>query len=1196
MKKSDGYGWLRFFLCALLTGLSHQLLYSQQAHPAAPTPGGGQAVVRPGDSMARVAANSGRIAASPAGRRPLMEVLIELNRTKGVYFLFSQQQIGQMPVDMPAIQATVSVEKILSQVLRNTGLIFKKVDERTFVILNRRKNVKVADTSVVQGSAYPTDEPADEAAVDSRPDLISGRVTDREGKVLQGVSVTVKSSRKGTTTDLEGVYNLEANNDDMLVFSYVGYCNREVPARLAARSCVVLDPSDLPLTAVLVTALGIGKQQKSLGYSADQLDGAAFQQSRAVNFGNALAGLVAGVNVVDNATGPYGSSRVLIRGNASLSGNNQPLYVVDGVPYDNTNQGAPGQWGGPDLGDGLSNINPDDIESVVVLKGVAASALYGYRGGNGAILITTKSGSKTHGLGVQVNNNFTVSRVDDERDYQYQYGQGVLGVKPDNPAAAQAASDYSWGAKLDGSTAVSYLGDTYSYRAAPRNFGKFFRTGVTDQSSVALTGANNKGHFRLGLSDLYLNTIVPNSSMTQQGLNFNSAFTITPRLQMDLKADYVFEQVNNRASISDDPGNVVAPPLYLANSFDIRWMKSHTVLPDGTEWLPGNTDPYFENPYYIAYDYQNTTSRNRLTGGLTLKYQLLDWLFVQGQVADDAYLLDVTQIVPSGVEYTRSDGVHGGNLTQYEVNFHELNSSFMIGVKKPLGEKWNFSLEAGGNQENNVNNVSGIGAVPGSDNRAAGPFLIAGDYSQNDITTKPYSAIDKKYRVNSLFSSADLSYRNFLFLSATARNDWFSTLNIHTDHFLYPSFSGSFVFSDLFGLPSWVSLAKLRASYAGSSNGTSPYQNVLTYGIQSYTVSGQQLGYVASGGVVPDAYLRPVSIEEKEMGLVVELLQQRLGLDVTGYDKRTTNDIVDVTVSPTSGYDQQVENIGRVSNKGIELGLTAVPMLAADFKWNVSFNLAINDNKVLYLGGMPSIVIGGAYPRWGSEVSISNVVGMPYGQIMGFDYKRDGRGNIIYSDGVSNPAPAGEPEQTGVVPLGSTVYRQTGGISNEFHYKGWSLGFLVDFKYGAKIYSGTNLLLYYYGLSKVTLQGREGGYLGKGVMENGHPNSIYVPAEQYFQDISAGGTDHIAREFVYDASFIKWRSVSVSYTVPERSLQKRFIKELTVSLVGRNLAVLMKHTPNIDPESSVNNTNGQGLELSGYPAVRMMGMNVGMKF
>jgi len=1131
------------------------------------------------------------------GRKPLMEVLIELNHAKGVYFLFSQQQIGKMLVNPPVLSSNSGVEKLLTQVLRNTGLIYKKVDERTFVILNRRKGAAaVTAGGPVQGSAYPDDEPADAPPRESAPNTISGKIIDAEGKVLTGVTVSIKHTHRGTSTDLDGEFSIRADNDDMLLLSCVGYVNKEIPAGLAARGPIVLNPSDQPLMEVLVTALGIGKPEKTLGYSASELDGGLFTQSRSVNLGNALAGQVAGVNVIDNATGPYGSSRVLIRGNASLSGNNQPLYVVDGVPYDNASQGFPRQWGGADMGDGLSNINPDDIESIVVLKGVAASALYGYRGGNGAILITTKSGSRTHGLGVQVNDNITAGAVIDERDYQYSYGQGVQGLKPVTMTMAQAASDYSWGARLDGSTAVNYLGDTYPYQAAPHNFEHFFRTGLTNESSVALTGANNKGHFRLGISDLYLNTIVPNSSMTQQGLNFNSSFSVTNKLQMDLKADYVFEQVNNRASLSDDPGNVMAPPLYLANSFDIRWMKDHTVRPDGTEWLPGTTDPYFENPYYIAYDYQNTTDRNRLTAGLTLKYHLLDWLFLQGQLSRDGYIFDATQVVPSGVEYTITDGVHGGNLTQYEVNFHELNGSFMLGVNKNFGESWTFAVNAGANRQDNINDISGIGAVPGSNNRAAGPFLTPADYTQGNIQNKPYSAIDLHYRVNSLFASADIGFKNYLFLTMTARNDWFSTLSIRSDHYLYPSFSGSFVFSDVLRLPAWISLGKLRASYAASSNGTSPYQNALTYGIQDYSITSAQLGFVAGNGVIPDAHLEPVSISEREAGMALQFLHSRLGLDVTVYDKRTVNDIVNVTVSPTSGYDQAIRNIGRVTNKGIEMLFTGVPVQTARFRWNTSFNIAVNKNKVLYLGGLPSIVIGGAYPRWGSEVSISNVVGLPYGQIMGFDYKRDAQGRVIYSDGVSNPAPAGEPEQTGVVPLGSTVYKQTGGFTNEFHYKAFALSFLIDFKYGAKIYSGTNLLLYYYGLSKATLGGRESGYIGTGVLENGHPNTTAVPAQQYFQDISAGGADHIAREFVYDASFIKWRSVSLSYTIPTNWLQKRFIKELTVSIVGSNLAVLMKHTPNIDPESSLNNTNGQGLELSGYPAVRMVGCNVGLKF
>jgi hypothetical protein len=297
-----------------------------------------------------------------------------------------------------------------------------------------------------------------------------------------------------------------------------------------------------------------------------------------------------------------------------------------------------------------------------------------------------------------------------------------------------------------------------------------------------------------------------------------------------------------------------------------------------------------------------------------------------------------------------------------------------------------------------------------------------------------------------------------------------------------------------------------------------------------------------------------------------------------------------VTVSPTSGYNSNIENIGKLRNKGVELLLNGTPVKTRNFSWDMSFNIGLNSNQVQYLGGLRSIVIGGAFPRWGSEVSVSNVVGMAYGQIMGFGYKKNVKGQTIFNS-------AGEPEQSdSVIAFGSGVYKTTGGFSNTFHYKNFALSVLFDFKYGAKIYSGTNLLLYYYGLQKTTLQGREGGFVGQGVTDGGGANTTKVNAEQYWQDISAGGSDHIAQEFVYDASFIKLRSLSLTYAIPEKLLGNGFIKGLNVSLVGRNLATLVKHTPNIDPESSLNNTNGQGLELSGYPAVRSLGLNVNVKF
>jgi TonB-linked SusC/RagA family outer membrane protein len=1035
-----------------------------------------------------------------------------------------------------------------------------------------------------------TDRPSDgPAGYLPQQGPITGTITDNNGKPLPNATVAVKGSKKGVTTDGSGNFSINAKSGDVLVISVIGFKTQEVKVGNATTLSLSLEPFSAEMSEVVVTALGIKKQARVLGYSTTEVDGSLLTQSRETNIGNALTGQVAGVSVAGDATGPYGSSRVTIRGIASLTGNNQPLYVIDGVPFDNTNQGSAGMWGGADLGDGLSNINPDDIENIQVLKGVAASALYGYRGGNGAILITTKSGAKSKGIGIEVNNNVTANNVVDERDYQYTYGQGLLGVKANSQAAALAAPYDSWGAKLDGSQATNYLGQNYTYSPFKKNFQDFFKTGVTNQVSVALTGSNDKGHFRLGLSDLSLGTVIPNSNMKQQVVNFNSTYNITKKLQMTLTANYLFEQVKNRASFSDAPGNVIAAPLYLANSFDIRWMKNKTINPDGTEWLPG-TDQYFENPYYIAYDYQNATSRNRLTGALTLKYNILDWLYIQGQVQRDGYIFDVTNITPSGVEYTRSDGIHGGNLTQYENNFHELNSNFMVGVNKKFGEHFSFNAFAGANQQDNVNQYYGVGAVPNSGNGGAGPFQIAGFYSANNITTKPFGINYAHYRVNSVYGSADLGFNNYLFLTATARNDWFSTLNINTDHYLYPSVAASFVFTDAFKLPYWISFGKLRASYAGGSNGASPYTNLLTYGLQGYSVSGQPVGYVAGSNIIPNANLRPVKIEEKEVGVNLQFLQNRLGVDVAYYDKRTTDDIVQVTVSPTSGYNSEEVNIGKISNKGIELLLTGTPVKTRNFSWDMSFNFAQNNNKVLYLGGQQSIVIGGAFPRWGSEVSISNVVGMAYGQIMGYDYTKDSKGQRVFNS-------LGEPVATStVVPLGSSVYKQTGGFRNTFNYKNFSLTALFDFKYGAKIYSGTNLLLYSYGLQKATLQGREGGYIGKGDNQSGGPNAVSISSQQYFTDISAGGADHIAKEFVYDASFIKLRSLSIGYSIPAKTLQNSFIKGINISLVGRNLAIIMKHIPNIDPESSLNNGNGQGLELSGYPTTRSMGLNVNLKF
>lgn len=1112
-------------------------------------------------------------------KQALFLVLKELNKTKGVYFLFREQSFGKKMVKPPEGTNT-TIEKILDEVLKNTGLTFRKINDKTFVILSGR-NEAGSDLNSVNLLQELTGGIQDGATTGMIASIIAGRVSSPDGKPLAGVSVTIKGSKKGTSTDIGGVFAIDANKGDILVFSIIGYKPKEVTVSDAASLTIVLETSNQQLTEVVVTALGIRKQAKSLGYSTTEVDGSKFTASREANIGNALTGQVAGVNVAGTATGPSGSSRVLIRGNGSLSGQNQPLYVIDGIPYDNTNQGMSAKYGGQDFGDGLSNINPDDIENISVLKGVAASALYGYRGGNGAILITTKSGAKSHGIGIEVNNNLTLNSVIDDREYQYQYGQGIQGVKPVTAVAAQASEYFSWGPKMDGSQATNFLGNTYAYSPYKTGFKDFFKKSAVNQTSVALTGANDKGHFRLGLSNLYNGAVIPNSNMKQQGVNFNSGYNITSKLQLNLTANYIFEQVKNRVSFSDAPGNVVAAPLYLSNTFDIRWLKP-AVNSNGSELLPGK-DVYMNNPYFVAEKFQNSTSRQRFTGGLNLKYNLLDWLFVQGGVTRDGYIFDLLNIVPTGTGYAA-----GGQITVNKVDFHELNWNWLVGVNKKFGSDFTLTANVGGNSQDNVTSSAGVAS--------AGPFIIPYFYSLNNVSTRPYTVGYQRYHVNSIYGTADFGYKNFLFLNVTARNDWFSTLNINSNHYLYPSVSSSFVFSDAFNLPSWISFGKLRASYAEASNGTAPYQESLTYGFLGYTINSQAQGYVVQN-VIPNKVLKPVKIAEKEAGLNMQFLNNRVGFDVSYYNKQTTNDIVNVTVSPTSAYNAKVQNIGKIRNSGIELLVTGTPVKTHDFSWNVSFNFAQNNSKVLALGpdGAP-IVITGSFPRWGNGVNVSNVVGMPYGQIMGYAYKRDKGGNIVYSNGVTSSLPAGEPEQTDVlIPLGSGVYKQTGGFSNDFHYKDFSLTCLIDFKYGAKIYSGTNLLLYSYGLQKTTLQGREGGFIGKGVTEDGKPNTAAVNAQTYFQDLSTGG-DQVAEEFVYDASFIKLRALSLSYSFPGSILKRGFIKGVNISLVARNVATLMKHTPNIDPESNLTNSNAQGIELSGYPAQRSMGVNVNLKF
>lgn len=1022
-------------------------------------------------------------------------------------------------------------------------------------------------------------------AVSAQNVTVKGTVKEANGQPAIGVTVKVFGTNKVAITDMDGNYTLSCPADAKLEFSYLGSKTQVIPVGGKQTINVSLTDESTAIDEVVVTALGIKRQARSLGYSTTKVEGSDFQLARDPNIGNALSGKVAGVSVAGNGTGSMGTSRVVIRGNASISGNNQPLYVVDGIPFDNSNQGAAGQWGGADMGDGLSNLNADDIESIQVLKGAAASALYGFRGGNGAILITTKSGRKGQPVSIEVNQNLTFNSIYDYRDLQKEYGLGVEGAKPMTATDAKSAESSSWGAYLDGSEAVNFKGDKYSY--IYRDMWKeFYRTGITSNTSVAISGSNKDITYRLGASYNKEKSILPNSGNRQVGINVNTTYQILKNLSATFTANYTNDTSNGRSNLSDGNGNTNASLLYRGNSFDINWMKGTDkgwgTDENGNEML-GGSNVYFNNPYWLQYRKTNVMERRRLTGSITLKWDITPWLYLQGAIQRDGYDLEYQNVQPIGAAADPK-----GYMTEYTKNFHENNYNFLLGFNKEFGD-WSVGASFGGNKMYNENKYYYT-----SD--GGRPFVIDGLWSVNNISPtgqKPKKTL-VRYQVNSFYGTADLGWRNQVFLNLTGRNDWFSTLAPESNSYFYPSATLSWVFTDTMRdlMPKWFDFGKVRAGYAFASNGTEAYKNLLLYKIQNFTVNGQQTVTQNNNNQFPNLNLKPVKISEMEFGLNLSFLRNRLSFDMAYYVKKTQDDILPVSTSSTSGYDSKMMNIGKIKNSGFEFMVDAYPVRTKDFTWNTIVNFAYNDSKVENLGeGTDRMTVDGGQSNMG-DVTIYQIVGMPYSEIVGYKYKRNEQGQLILKDGLPQKS-----DQKEV--LGNSVYKWTGGWRNSFTYKNITLGFLIDFKFGAKLFSGTNYRFYSTGMSKETLLGRThdnpvGTLVAEGVNEDGSQNTTAVSSYDYFRSIT---NNNIAEEFVYSADFIKLRELSLSYSFPKKLLSSiGFVKGLTVSFVGRNLWTIMKHTPNIDPESAINATNAQGLELNCYPATRNLGFNVNVKF
>ncbi|MBT29054.1 MAG: SusC/RagA family protein [Thalassobius sp.] len=1007
--------------------------------------------------------------------------------------------------------------------------------------------------------------------------VITGKVTGAEDSdPLPGVSIVVEGSNRGTTTDLDGNFTIQANSEDVLQFSYIGFITQSITVGSQSTINVVLEPDMQQLEEVVVTAFGLEKEKKALGYSVTQVSGKEFTESRTINLGSALSGKVAGVNVSPPSTGAAGSSRVVIRGGSSLGGNDQPLYVINGVPMDNSNLGSASMWGGNDNGDGMSSINPDDIESISVLKGATASALYGSRASNGVILITTKTGTSRKGVGVSFNSNFTLDRVNDMTDFQTEFGHGINGNKPTNVDVALQGGSQSWGGRLDGSNVIQFDGVERPYSDNGEGLNDFYRTGYTLTNTLGLSGGNENFNFRVSASDLQNEDVMPNSGFKRRMLNTNLGGKFG-KLSTKISAQYSKETAENRPRLSDSPGNANFAVLVMPNTISFEDLKGPTsklgANEDGVE-LQHNQEIYTQNPYWAAYQFERIDNKDRILGNASLKYDITDWLYIQGRLGTDIISGEYRAVEGYGTAYKST-----GSVNNTILKVREDNADLLIGASKQFGEI-GVDVLVGGNRMRRSYESTRIGG----DNLSI-PFF----HSVTNVENQTYTYSLSEKGINSIFGSANFSYKGFLFLNVTGRQDQFSTLSPDDNSVFYPSVGLSYVLSDMVELPAAFTFAKLRAAWAQVGGGDpDPYSITQTYSIQT-THGDAVLGDITNSSI-PNSQLSPFLTTEVELGFDVRFLNNRLGFDFTYYDRTTKDDILQTSISTTSGFGTTYINVGELTNKGVELMINATPVQTMDFTWDLTLNLANNTSEVKSLGidanGDPISYVDLGNSRLQQE-SIRNYVGQPVGVIAGYKQQVI-NGQKVYDE--NGYAVRGDYEI-----LGQGRQPFSAGLSNTFRYKNFKLDFLIDMRSGGSLMSGTNVVAYQRGLHQETLVGRETGLTVTGVDANGDALQVEVAPENiddYYSYYS-----RITDNFVYDASFAKLRQLAIGYSLPKSLLSNTPIQTASLSFVGRNLLLLWSNIPNIDPESAYSSAAGtQGLEYFAMPATRNFGFNLSLTF
>lgn len=1039
---------------------------------------------------------------------------------------------------------------------------------------------------------------------------VKGLVSDPNGLPLPGVTVIVQGGKIASQSDYDGKYTIQASTGDVLVFSYIGVKTKAVTVASSATINVVLQEDAQNLNEVVVTALGIKRQKKELGYAVQDVKGEQLNKVITTNVTTALSGRIAGVDVSIPATGVAGSTRVIIRGISSIGESNQPLYIVDGIPIDNSglsnDQAATSKWfDGRDNGDGISGINPNNIESLTVLKGAAAAALYGSRALNGVILITTKKGSKGR-IQVELTSGVSFDRVNaNYKDYQTEYGTGSNGILPDPIKAPTEIYGYTtnaWGPKFSetvGQQVKIFDGSMKPYARVKNNIQDFFGTGFTTSNGVAVSGGAENAFVRFGFNNLKNDDVIPNSGLERNDASLNATLK-SDKFKLDANVNYIAENTNNRPGLGDSPNNVGYSLSGLAPNFDQAWLKNYKNDETG-QIYPWNNNVYQLNPYFTTEANHNSSLKNRFIGNVAGTYQFKNWVALTFRTGLDTYAFSSKDFMAAGSTWPgRDEGYLGLN----NINVSEMNTDLIATFSEiKLANNFTFSGILGVNRRDfsrDQNSRFGTKIIePGT------------EYISNFVNQTENAPVVTKTRTNSVYGSAKFDYKGYLYAEFTGRNDWFSVIN--KDAF-YPAASLGFVFSDAFGIKSDAfSYGKFRASIARVSNAPGAYKNALNYTtFASY--NGQSVVNIKNSAA-PNPNLTYQSKTGVEFGFETAFFKNRLKADITVYREDTSDQTLDLPSSATSGYEYISVNAGELRNEGIEIFLSGTPIKTNNFEWGIDLNFSKNKNSILSLHpDISTYTISEA--RWAGAAIVAQVGGQ-YGTIMGRDFLRNEAGEKVVA---ANGLPLFTDEK---VALGKGLPDWAAGLTNRFSYKGITLQFLIDMKFGMDVYSMTNSLAATKGLLDVTTEGRDAynharaqavandpnfsqstwvptaGYVAEGVVNKGtdaNPNYVKNTTPVNPQDYWNTVFNNTPAPFVYDASYVKLREVSLGYTIPKSVFAGSKVNSIYISAFARNLLTFNKDLPNVDPESMYTSGNGQGFEYGSLPFRRSYGFNIKVTF